>query len=301
MDHTTPRRPWAALLTAGGAGAAALVLATAGPAAADTSTATANAVTVGALGVSTVHSGTVSASNPGSGDPVTSAQAPALSVLGGQGGITAGALVQTAVAGADGTSAACAGLVGSGGRISVGTDGVCTTSGGSGGVQVVLVPGTPEVRAFGKVVTPAVEGTILRADAVLVSCRASSAPTTGSTVTLANARVTTAGSTVLSLAATPAPGTEVSVPGVATLALHSVPPAPAGSTQATALTIKLLNGAVAAVNVGTVTCGANARTVPADALPGPALPLAAAALAAVGLRFRRPVLDALTPRSTRRG
>ncbi|MEZ0165575.1 hypothetical protein AB2L27_12505 [Kineococcus sp. LSe6-4] len=301
MDEntTTPRR-WGRLLTAGVAGAAALGLATATSAAADTSVATANAVTVGALGSSAITSGTATAFNPGSGGTSTQAQTPLLSVLGGQGGITAGALVQTAVAREDGTSAACAGIVGAGGGITIGADGNCAVSNGSGGVQITLVPGTPEVKLLGKVVTPAIEGTILKADAIVASCTASSAPGSTSRVTLANARVTTAGVTVLTLKADPGPNDGVEVKGIATLALHTVPTNPTGTVQATALTINLLTG-VAAVNLGTVTCGANAQTVPTDALPGPTLPLAAAAVAAVGLRFRRPVLQALTGRSTRRG
>lgn len=300
MDENTKTRRWGRLLTAGVAGAAALGLATATSAAADTSVATANAVTVGALGVSAIDSGTANASNPGSSATQTTAQTPALSVLGGQGGITAGTLVQTAVARADGSSAACAGLVGAGGAITVGADGSCAASGGAtGGVQITLVPGTPEVKVLGKVVTPAIEGTVLKADAILVSCTASSTPAATSAVTLANARVTTAGVTVLGLGLNPAPNTGVSVPGIATLALRSAPSRPTGTVQATALTVTLLGGAVAAVNVGTVTCGANAKTVPADALPGPTAPLSAAALAVLGWRFRRPVLNALSASAAR--
>ncbi|PRY13335.1 hypothetical protein [Kineococcus rhizosphaerae] len=304
MDETTPRRTRARLLTAGVAGAAAIVLATAGSAAADTSTASANAVTVGALGSPLVTTGWAGASNSGSQTTQTTAQTPALSVLGGQGGITAGTLVQTAVARADGSSDACGGLVGAGGTITVGTAGACTvTGGGTGGVQITLVAGTPAVTGpFGAVLVPAVPATVIKADAILASCTATSDGTATGKVTLANAAVLVAGVPTITLAAAPGVNSGVTVPGVAQLALRATStPAGTGSVQTTALTVTLLSGAVAAVNIGTVRCGANAQTVPASALPGPALPLSAAALVAVGLRLRRPVLDALTSRSTLRG
>ncbi|WP_328294943.1 hypothetical protein OG218_19840 [Kineococcus sp. NBC_00420] len=286
MDENTKPRHWGRLLTAGVAGAAALGLVSAGSAAADTSVATANAVTVGVLGVSAVTSNTVSASNPGSGATQTTAQTPALSLLGGQGGITAGTLVQTAVARADGSSAACAGLVGAGGVITVGADGTCAvTGGGSSGVQITLVAGT-----------------VIKADAILASCTAASAGTTTNTVKLTNAKVFVAGIPTIVLNSSPAENSGVVVPGAAQLGLRATStPAGPGSVQATALTINLLSGTVAAVNVGTVTCGANAKTVPTNALPGPAAPLSAAALAVLGWRFRRPVLHALSARSGSRG
>jgi hypothetical protein len=286
MDESTKPRRRARLLIAGVAGAAALGLATAGSAAADTSVATANAVTVGAVGVSAVNSGTASASNPGSGATQTTTQTPALSVLGGQGGITAGTLTQTAVARNDGSSAACAGLVGTGGVVTVGTDGTCTVAGGgSGGVQITLVAGT-----------------VIKADAILASCTATSAGTATNTVKLTNAKVYVAGIATTTLAASPAENSGVLVAGVAQLGLRATSaPSGSGSVQATALTINLLSGTAAAVNLGTVTCGANAKTVPTDALPGPAAPLSAVALAVLGWRFRRPVLHALSTRSTSRG
>lgn len=299
MDENTKPRRRARLLIAGVAGAAALGLATAGSAAADTSVATANAVTVGAVGTTAVSSGTAKASSDGT----TTTQTPALSTLNGQGGVTAGTLTQSAVARNDGSSAACAGLVGAGGVVTVGADGSCTVAGGgSGGVQITLVPGTPAVTGpLGNVLVPAVPATVIKADAILASCSATSAPSAASKVVLTNAAVYTGGALVLNLTAAPTPNSTLSVTGIATLGLHTAPSKPTGTVQATALTINLLSGTAAAVNVGTVTCGANAKTVPTDALPGPAAPLSAVALAALGWRFRRPVLHALSTRSTSRG
>ncbi|WP_369052044.1 hypothetical protein [Kineococcus terrestris] len=284
----TPRRSARPVLAGAAAGAAALLLA-AGPAAADTSTAAANAARVGALTAPLATSGTATASNDGSTALVTTAQTPALSVLGGQGGITAGTLVQTAAARGDGTSTACAGLVGSGGAVTVGATGICTTSSGTGGVRVVLVPGTE-----------------VRADALHASCTASSDGTATASARLVNARVVTVGltgnvtSTVLSLTGNPAANSGVTVPGVATLGLNvQDAPAGAGSVRASALRITLLSGLAAEVNVGTVTCGANARTVPVPALPGPAVPVAAAALLVAGWGLRGRVREAVA--AVRRG
>lgn len=291
MDENTTSRRWGRLLTAGIAGAAALGLATATSAAADTSTATANAANVSLLngGLRVADSGTATATNAGSGTQTT-AQAPLLSVLGGQGGITAGALVQTAVARADGTSAACAGLVGSGGSISVGTDGTCTFSGGgAGGVRISLLGAA-----------------YLQADALLASCTADSTGAVTGRVQLANAKVLTpkligSGTTTLAtLSADPSENDAADVAGIARIGLRLTTKPGDGSIRTSALGITVL-GATTSLTIGTVTCGANAKTVPASALPGPALPLSAVALVAAGLRFRRPVLDVLTSRSTRRG
>ncbi|GAA0306830.1 hypothetical protein [Kineococcus aurantiacus] len=284
MDETTPRRPRRRLLTAGCAGAAALVLATAGPAAADTSVATANALKFTA--VLSTGSGTVTAT---SGASTTGNTTPLLSVLGTQNVVQAGALVQQAVALDTGFSAACAGLVAPNGSISVGADGTCVPSGGTGQVVIALGSAT------------------LKADAVLATCTARSDGTTTEGVKLVNASVT--GGTVAggSLGTNPAAGTTLTVKApltgltLATLGLRSTDvPSGAGSVRTSALKVSLAAD-LTALTIGTVTCGANAKTVPANALPGPALPLSAAALVAVGLRFRRPVLHALTSRSTRRG
>ncbi len=72
--------------------------------------------------------GTFSATSDGQTASTSGNGQPALSVLGSQTLITSGVLVQQAVARNDGTSAACSGLVGTGGGISIGSDGTCTVT-----------------------------------------------------------------------------------------------------------------------------------------------------------------------------
>ncbi|WP_380158025.1 hypothetical protein [Kineococcus sp. R86509] len=291
MDETnSPRRAWRRLLVTGVAGAAALGLATATSAAADTSVATASAVTVGLLGGTAVTSGTGTASNSGSQATQNSGATPALSVLNGQSGISAGVLAQTAVARADGSSAACAGLVGAGGTITVGADGECTPSGGGpGGVQLTV----------GGLV-------VIKADAVLATCTATSAGVTTGSVKLLGVSATVlglgGGTTNVSATAAENSGIDLSLAGlpVAQVLTRATTRPTAGSITVNALKVVVLGKTVYA-SIGTVTCGANAKTVPTNALPGPAAPLSAAALAVLGWRFRRPVLHALSARSGSRG
>src|SRR5438270_12685975 len=94
--------------------AAAMVLAGATPALADTSQATANAITAN-LGTSgLLNTGTCAATSNGTTATQTGSCSPSISLLNGQTVITAGVLTQTAVANNNGTSAACAGLLGTG-------------------------------------------------------------------------------------------------------------------------------------------------------------------------------------------
>ncbi|SDO44283.1 hypothetical protein SAMN05660199_02004 [Klenkia soli] len=229
----------------------ALVVLCAGPAAADTSAASATAASLVLANGSAASSGSFSASHDGQTGTTTGNSAPALSVLGSQTLITSGALVQKAVALADGTSAACAALVGSGGGVSIGSDGTCTVTPGTGGVSVRLVGGLTPVDVL--------------ADSISSRCTATSAGVTTAGSSLANARVSTA--VAIGLPSSPAPGTSVSVPGVATLLLGGqTQPQGAGSVRVSALYVSLLTGTVR-VDVASSTCGLNVATVPVPALP----------------------------------
>ncbi|MEZ0494443.1 hypothetical protein AB2L28_19570 [Kineococcus sp. TBRC 1896] len=287
MDENTAPRRRGRLLAAGIAGAAALGLAVAGPAAADTADSTATAATLSLLGAPALSSGPVTANSDGTTTSTSGDPTPSLSLLGTQNLITAGVLVQRATATPLGTSAACAGLVGSGGSLTIGADGRCVVAPGTGqGVQIVLAGG----------LTP----TVLKADAIVASCSAAAGGTPTAGVRLVNAKVHRGAAVTATLADHAAPGTTVSVPLVATLKLNSLGnPTPDG-VSTSALDLSLV-GSLTTLSVGAVTCGPNARTVPTDALPGPALPLAAAALVAVGLRLRRPVLQILDVKGTHRG
>ncbi|GAB7039446.1 MULTISPECIES: hypothetical protein [Catenuloplanes] len=246
----------------------------AAPAMADTSTAQAQAVSLTLLGgpaatpVSAVN-------NTGEQQTQTSGAAPGLGLLGEQTLISAGALVQRAIAYPDGTSVACAGLAGTGGTITVGADGSCAVSGGDG----------IEINLLGLAT--------IRADAVIASCRAVAGAAPVAQVSLADASVLLLGLPLSGLSPSAGPNTGVDVPGVATLLLDARDvPSGTGSVRATALRISLLGSTVAA-DIGIVTCGRNAVVKPVPALPAHTLPFVGAALGAA-LWLGRHRLRALT-------
>lgn len=111
-------------------GAATLIVVAVAPAmaAAPVSQSGANAVNVAMAGNSQ-GTGDVTAVNDGSNETRTGSSEPPLSVLGGQQVLTAGVLAQQATAGADSTSAACAGLAGNGGSVAQVGDSSCLTPG----------------------------------------------------------------------------------------------------------------------------------------------------------------------------
>ncbi|WP_432574214.1 hypothetical protein [Kineococcus sp. SYSU DK005] len=273
QQNPASRRPGLACAVA--ALSAALVLAPAASAAADTSTATATAVDVKALGTAAVSTGVSSADN--TGEPPATVVSPApLTALPGQNLVTGGVMAQHARAGSDGTSAACAGVLSSGGSLSVGSTGECTRSGtATGGVVLTLVP------ALGLV--PATQ---VRADAIVSSCTARSDGTAVPKVQLVGAGVYVGTVKTFDLTALLAAGTtSVTVPGVATLGLAATSTS-GGKATATALTVKLLSGALDA-QIATVSCGQNVRVMPTPALPLQGLPLAAGFLAVAGVVAHR--------------
>lgn len=270
---TAPRLGRRAGLVA--AATAALVALMAGPASADTSKASAVAASITLAGSGAVSSGTFSADSDGQTATTSGNAQPALGVLGSQTLITSGVLVQRAVARDDGTSAACSGLVGTGGGISIGSDGTCTVTPGSGGVTIRLVGGAVPVD--------------IKADAITSRCTATSAGATTTGVTLTNARVTTA--VAINLPVNPGSGVSVAVPGVATVLLNGqTQPQGAGSVRVSALAVSLL-GSTASVDVAASGCGLNVVTVPVPAVPLSGWTVAAGAVVAgwgvLAVRFVR--------------
>ncbi len=255
--------------------AAMFVAATASPALADTSTATANAATLQLAGASLLDTGTCTVSNTGP-PQATQICSQTPSLLGGTSVLAVGALAQTARANPNGTSAACAGLVGSPGTIQIGTAGDCTTlNNPSGGVTINL----------GGLAT-------IRADAILAQCVASSTggPPTA-TVTLVNATIQllALGLPVgqpIPLVSSPGPNTPVLNLGpLLSVTLNKQPPGPPapalqpGQVGATALDVTVL-GLVGGpplihLTVGTVTCGPNAVVAAVPVIPTKGMPLAA--------------------------
>lgn len=281
---------------------AVLALTVANPALADTSQATAQAAKVTLAGGTVLDTGICSATNPGTGQSKSGPCTPASIVLPGQNLLTAGVLAQDALANNDGTSRACAGAVGSGGSIQIGTGPSCTVN-----------PGTPDgVRLLGTTL-PLLGGAgpaLLSADAVYSECSASTHGAPTGTSTIADLRL---GSGLLNLGGTgvggtpiatnPGPNTTVTIAGLATLVLNEQTTS-GGTLTVTALRLtvlpdanllgldlsalglgSLLGGVLAPgvagaeVIVGRVTCGPNAVAPVISAIPLAGLPFAAGTLA----------------------
>lgn len=262
--------------------AIAMVMFVASPALADTSAATANAIRATLGTGSLLDSGTVTAVNDGD-DPnpgvVTGNTNPALSVLGLQTLLSVGLLPQQAEANINGTSAACAGLVGTGGLVQIGPAGDCTVTGApTGGVSLNLGPA-------------GLLGTLgLSADAILAQCTASSTGAPTATVFLVNASINLSplGLPVINipLPASPSAGVTpdlglLGLGGLLTLTLNEQStPGGVASIATTALHLNLLN--LIDLRIGNVTCGPNAVQAPPPAIPLQGLPIAAATLGVVG-------------------
>lgn len=242
----------------------ALVLAAA-PAYADTSAATANAATLEAVALPLVSTGTCSASNDSETETNTGPCDTVLSVAPFQTVLGAGALVQDARANTDGTSAACAGVVGAGGTILIGANGSCVASGQTSGLSLSLGLAT------------------LTSDAILARCTASSTGDPTGSTTLVNPVVTVGGLPVVVLPVNPAPNTAViNIPGIGSLLLNAQTENPDGSISVTAFDLQLLPavGGGAHLTLGDITCGPNAVAPPIPAIPVAGYPIAVGTLVA---------------------
>ncbi|MEU6078403.1 choice-of-anchor P family protein [Micromonospora sp. NPDC047074] len=246
------------------AGGLAMVVVAASPAMADTSQSTASALQINLVGGGLASSGSASATNDGTTESISGNTNPPLSVLGGQTVITAGVLGQAVRAFNDGTSAACAGVLGSAGAITIGAGGVCTATQGS---EVSLNLGTNGLATISLV-----------ADAVYASCTATSSPSATGSASLVNARIVSTllgvSTTLLSLPANPAPNTGLSVAGLLNLTLNGQSSPTAGQLNVTALSLSALGGTLAEVTIGSATCGPNAVAPPIPVIPLAGAPIA---------------------------
>ncbi|WP_328653871.1 hypothetical protein OG598_08410 [Micromonospora sp. NBC_00330] len=246
------------------AGGLAMVVLAASPAMADTSQSSASALQISLFGGGLASSGTASATNDGTTESISGNQNPPLAVLGGQTVITAGVLGQNVRAFNDGTSAACAGVLGTGGSITIGPGGSCLVTPGAG---VTLTLGTSGLASISLV-----------ADAIYSSCQATSSPSATGTASLVNARIVSTilgvDTTLLALPVNPAPNTGLSIPGLIDLTLNGQTTSGVGQLTVTALNLTALGGALAGVTIGTSSCGANAVAPPIPVIPLAGAPLA---------------------------
>lgn len=270
---------------AGSAAAMAVVLgATPAFAAPFTSEASARALKVSVVsGAVNINTGTEQATNDGTQPTVTDSQQPLISILNGQSIIKAGALVETAAARNDGTSAACAGVTGVGGVVDVGSQTNCVTNNGSG-VQINL--GT----------VPLLGTVSIRADAITAKCTGATDGTTMGTSTLANATLVinpfVGQNITVKLKANAAPNTNVLdlvSPAIAKLLAPVVnitlneQSTQNGKITVTALSVDALSGRLADVQVAKVTCGPSADLAQVPVVPAKGLPVALGTLLMVGL------------------
>jgi hypothetical protein len=250
----TRRRALVALVAA-----PVIALMAASPASADTAEASASAVQLELLGTPIPAPATVS--NDGT-QPTQTVGFPngGLSLLPANSIVQAGALGQLAVANADGTSSACAGMIAPNAAIAIAPDGSCTTGNTTTGIVLNLL-------GLGSI----------RAGALSAECTSDADGNVSGSSNLANAAVfgptlPIIGATkLLDLSANPAPNFGISVPGIAELLLNKQVVNPDGSLTVTALTVTV---AGTGFSIGEVTCGPNARTADVPLLPVGGAPLA---------------------------
>jgi hypothetical protein len=253
--------------TAATAAALAVVLGTAVAAhAATVSQSTASAINIAALSTPLIP--VSGAANDGSTPTVTSTLSGAIPLIPGQSLTNTGVYAQTATATSTGTSAACGGIVGTGGGLSVGSDGSCVAS--TSGPAIVNLP---SFSVAGTGFTFRIEASSLYAFCTAAQADSATGFSAGST--LANVKIV-AQSTVFGI-----PGPAVTIPlnvnqpvsipapfsSVLSVALNQVDTT-GPTTSATALHIGLgPNSSILSLDIGKVTCGANALTKDVPMLP----------------------------------
>jgi hypothetical protein len=221
---------------------------------------TAQALNATLLGGTVASTGTSTAQNDGTLPLVTKTFTNPIAALPGQTVANTGAVSQTANASNAATSSACAGLVGSGGALTIGNDGSCSLAGATAPLLVNL--GTATLTGI-----PLPVNLRLAATAIYSQCTAGPSGTGpySASSTLAGVRLlaTTAGTLGL-------PGLNLDIPinigspielGVLAPLLKvaiNQTSAVGPTSSATALSITAIGGGLANVTIGKVTCGENA-------------------------------------------
>ena len=268
MTKNTKGRSLRGLQRAGALGAvlALSAVAWASPAlAAGTSQSTAQALNATLLGGALASTTTSAATNDGTTPLVTQTFTSPIAVLPGQAVANTGAVSQTANASNAPSSSACAGLVGSGGALTVGDDGACTLSGATAPLLVNL--GTASLAGFPFPVT-----LTLSATSIYSQCTAGPSGvgpfTASSTLAGVVLNATVLGANIASIPINVNNPVNLGVlNGLLTVTLNQT--SQTGPTSsATALNIAVgPNGSLANVTIGRVTCGANATVVDIPMVP----------------------------------
>jgi hypothetical protein len=261
----TPKFSRIATVAAGGV---ALALFMSSPAMADTSLSSATALQLVLASSAVVNTGQATANNDGTTETDGGDSSPTIAALGTQNVIAAGVLGQDARAFNDGSAAACAGVVGSGGAITVGDTGTCTVNNGS---TVTLQLGSLDIAGITNAIS-------LTFDAIYANCNATSTPSATGTATIANAKVvaTVLGvpTTLLTLDATPSVNEGINIPGILTGTIDAQSSPSDGEVHVNAVQIAALSGTLASVTIGSVDCGPDAVADAVPSIPLKGLPIA---------------------------
>jgi hypothetical protein len=232
----------------------------ASPASADTASATANSAILNLFNNSnpSVTSGERTAKNDGSSTFYTGTATPALSLLGTNSVIGAGALIQQAYAFNSGSSLACAGVVGLGGLIQVGPSGNCVIVNAPSGGVVINLPGLA----------------VIRADALMEQAAASSNGTVSALGTFLNATIQLLGGNVMPIALHPGVGDKIDLTPLVGIFFNRQTKHADGSISAQLIGVKLIGDPIGQVGVGTVAAGPNASTSGIPVVPLAGIPIA---------------------------
>lgn len=227
--------------------------------AATTSQSTAQALDATLLNGSLLTTAQSAAANDGTQPTQTQTFTSPLAALAGQSAVNVGAVSQTSVALATGTSAACAGVVGPGGALTVGADGTCTATGATGPALISL----GNLLGLGDV--------FLSTSAVYSQCTAGPSGTGPytATSTLVDPRIVVRlGAVQLANVAIPLNGpANLNVLGTAVSVAVNQTSTVGPQSSATALNLSLLNGGLLDVTLGAVTCGENVVTADIPMVP----------------------------------
>jgi hypothetical protein len=231
----------------------------ASPASADTASSKASGLSVFLLNQSsaTVTSGTRLAKNDGATTTYSGPSSGGLALLNGQSVLGAGVVVQQAYAFNNGSSVACAGVVGPGGLIQIGDAGNCVVKDAPKGGVVINLPGL----------------LVLKADALMEQASASSNGTATAQGTFLNATIQLLGGTVMPIALHPAVGDKIDLTPLIGIFLNTQTKGTDGSISADLIKIKVIGDPAVQANVASVAAGPNASTGSIPVVPLAGIPL----------------------------
>jgi hypothetical protein len=242
----------------------------ASPASADTATAKANGLALTLLNnpSPTLTSGTRLAKNDGATTTYSGPSSGGLGLLNGQSVLAAGVIVQQAYAFNNGSSVACAGVVGSGGLIQLGDSGNCVVKDAPKGGVVINLQGILTIKA----------------DALMEQAQSSSNGTATAQGTFVNATIQLLGGSVMPIGLHPAVGDKIDLTPLIAIFLNTQTKGSDGSISADLIKIKLIGDPAVGATVASVAAGPNASTGNIPVVPLAGIPLSVLIVGLVAYR-----------------